>query len=191
VRILVACEREGRVREAFRARGHDAISCDLYPSTLPGPHYQGDVRDILRDGFDMLIGFPPCTDLAASGARWWKGKGQERADAALGFVMRLAGAPIPRIAIENPVGRISTLWRKPDQIIQPWMFGETYTKATCLWLLNLPPLFATCCRGERYPTIHRMSEGPERARLRSATPLGLAQAMADQWGNLEGGTNAR
>lgn len=136
MRVLVACEYSGTVRDAFRARGHDAMSCDLLPTDVPGPHYQGDVRDVLGDGWDLMIAHPPCTHLAASGARWFHLKQQEQAEA-LEFVRLLMNAPIPRIAVENPVSVISSRIRKPDQIIQPWMFGHGETKATCLWLKGL------------------------------------------------------
>lgn len=142
MKILVACEYSGIVRDAFIARGHTAVSCDLLPTERPGPHYQGDVRDILADGFDMVIAHPPCTHLAVSGARWFKDKQREQAEA-LDFVRLLMAAPIDRICIENPVSIISSRIRKPDQIIQPWMFGHGETKATCLWLKGLPKLEPT------------------------------------------------
>lgn len=144
LRVLVACEFSGVVRDAFRGRGHDAMSCDLLPTERPGPHYKGDVRDILGDGWDMMIAHPPCTHLAVSGARWFP---QKRADGrqsqAVAFFMLLANAPIPRIAIENPVCIMSNAWRRPDQIINPNDFGHNDTKTTCLWLKNVPPLFPT------------------------------------------------
>ena len=141
MRVLIACEYSGAVRDAFRARGHDALSCDLLPSEAPGPHYQGDVRDILGDGWDLMIAHPPCTHLAVSGARWFKDKAQEQAEA-LDFVRLLLGAPIARIALENPVSVISSRIRKPDQVIQPWQFGHEATKTTCLWLKGIEFLFA-------------------------------------------------
>ena len=141
-KVLVACEYSGRVRDAFIRNGCDAISCDLLPTDQPGPHYQGDVFDIINDGWDLMVAHPPCTHLAVSGARWFHKKRQEQEEA-LDFVRRLMSAPIEQIAIENPVSVISSLIRKPDQIIHPWMFGHGETKATCLWLKNLPPLQPT------------------------------------------------
>lgn len=187
MKILLACEYSGRVRDAFRARGHDAMSCDLLPS--PGPHYAGDVRDVLSGDWDLMIAFPPCTHLAVSGARWWKDKTSEQADA-LAFVRLLLDAPIPKIALENPVGKISTAIRKPDQIIQPWQFGHPESKATCLWLKNLPPLQPTCvldkpARGywdNQTPSgQNRLPPSPDRWKLRSLTYQGIADAMAKQW----------
>lgn len=142
MRVLVACEFSGIVRDAFIAKGHDAMSCDLLPTEKPGPHYQGDVLNIIHDGWDMMIAHPPCTHLAVSGARWFKNKQREQSEA-LKFVQILMNAGIPRIAIENPISIISSRIRKPDQIIQPWMFGHGETKATCLWLKNLPKLEPT------------------------------------------------
>jgi site-specific DNA-cytosine methylase len=142
VRILVACEFSGIVREAFRLRGHDAWSCDLLPTGIPGHHYQGDVLDIMYVGWDMMIAHPPCTHFAVSGARWFKDKVTEQAEA-LRFVRLLLDAPIGKIALENPISIISSRIRKPDQIIQPWQFGHPETKATCLWLKNLPLLVPT------------------------------------------------
>jgi hypothetical protein len=181
VRVLVACEFSGVVRDAFRALGHTAWSCDLLPSEMPGPHYQGDVLDILDLGWDLLIGHPPCTHLAVSGSRHFWRKQKEQAEA-LDFVRALMDAPVPRIAIENPVSVISTRIRKPDQIVQPWMFGHGETKATCLWLKNMPPLVPTKVVSGREPRVHRMAPGPNRWRERSRTYFGLAQAMAAQWG---------
>lgn len=181
MKILVACEFSGIVRDAFIARGHDAISCDLLPTERPGLHIQGDVLEILNDGWDMMIAFPPCTHLAVSGARWFKEKREEQ-NKAVWFFASLALAPIPRICIENPVGIISSEWRKPDQIIQPWQFGHGETKATCLWLKNLPHLEPTNIVEGREPRIHRMSPGPNRSKERSRTYQGIADAMAEQWG---------
>jgi len=181
MRVLVACEYSGTVRDAFRARGHDAMSCDLLPTERPGPHYQGDVFDIIWDGWDLMIAHPPCTHLAVSGARWWQGKLVEQAEA-LAFVRALMAAPIPRIAIENPVSKISTAIRKPDQIVQPWQFGHGETKATCLWLKGLPKLVPTQVVGGREARIHKMSPGPDRWKERSRTYQGIADAMASQWG---------
>ncbi len=182
MRVLVACEYSGRVRDAFTARGHDAISCDLLPTDTPGPHHQGDVRDILGDGYDLMVAHPPCTHLAVSGARWFTNKRQEQAEA-LEFVRLLLDAPIDRIALENPVSIISSRIRRPDQIVQPWQYGHGETKATCLWLKNLPPLQPTDIVEGREPVIHRMPPGPDRWKLRSLTYQGIADAMADQWGN--------
>lgn len=183
MRVLIACEYSGRVRDAFIARGHNAVSCDLLPTEVPGPHYQGDVFDILDDSWDLVIGHPPCTHLAVSGARWFP---QKRADgrqqAAIDFFMALANASIPRIALENPVSIMSTQWRKPDQIIQPWQFGHGETKATCLWLKGLPLLTPTNIVDGRQPRIHHMAPGPDRWRERSRTYQGIADAMAAQWG---------
>ena len=181
MRILIACEYSGTVRDAFRARGHDAMSCDLLPTERPGPHYQGSVFDILGDGWDMMIAHPPCTHLAVSGARWWKDKRAEQAEA-LDFVRALMAAPIPRIAIENPVSIISTAIRKPDQIIQPWQFGHGETKATCLWLTGLPKLVPTDVVAGREARIHKMPPSPDRWKERSRTYQGIADAMASQWG---------
>jgi site-specific DNA-cytosine methylase len=183
MRVLIACEFSGTVRDAFLKRGHDAISCDLLPSDSPGPHYQGDVRDILHEGFDMMIAHPPCTHLAVSGARWFKNKTNEQADA-LCFVRELMHAPIDKICIENPVSIISSKIRKPDQIIQPWQFGHGETKATCLWLKNLPKLKPTNIVAGREAKIHRMPPGADRWKLRSLTYKGIAEAMANQWDKL-------
>lgn len=180
MKILVACEFSGIVRDAFLAKGHDAVSCDLLPSERPGPHVQGDVKSLLRDGWDMLIAHPPCTHLAVSGARWFKEKRIEQ-DEALEFVRLLLAAPIPRIALENPIGVISSRIRKPDQIVQPWQFGHGETKATCLWLKGLPLLVPTHIVEGRQPRVHRMSPSPDRWRERSRTYAGIAAAMATQW----------
>lgn len=191
MRVLIACEYSGTVRDAFIARGHDAISCDLLPSETPGPHYQGDVRDILGDGWDMLIAHPPCTHLAVSGARWFKDKAQEQTEA-LDFVRLLLAAPIPRIALENPVSIISSRIRKPDQIIQPWQFGHEASKTTCLWLKRLPPLTPTNVvgkgarhvtkSGKSLPKWYNLPPSADRWKIRSATFQGIADAMANQWG---------
>lgn len=181
-RILVACEYSGLVRDAFIARGHDAVSCDLLPSERSGPHIIGDARDLLADGWDMLIAFPPCTHLASSGARWFPAKRADgRQQAGIDLFVAFASAPIDRIAIENPVGIMSSVWRKPDQIVQPWQFGHGETKATCLWLKNLDFLRPTCVVSGRAARIHRMAPGPNRARERSRTYPGIADAMASQW----------
>jgi site-specific DNA-cytosine methylase len=181
MKVLIACEYSGTVRDAFIAQGHDAISCDLLPTDAPGPHYQGDVRDILNDGFDLMIAHPPCTHLAVSGARWFKDKQKEQAEA-LDFVRLLLNASIDKIALENPISIISSRIRKPNQIIQPWQFGHGETKATCLWLKNLPCLVPTNIVEGREAKVHRMSPSPDRWKLRSATYKGIAQAMAKQWG---------
>jgi hypothetical protein len=184
LRVLVACEYSGRVRDAFLALGHDAVSCDLLLTDAPGPHYHGDVVDILGMGWDLMIAHPPCTHLAVSGSRWFSEKAKEQAEA-LDFVRLLMDAPIPRIAIENPVSVISSKIRKPDQIIQPWQFGHGETKATCLWLKGLPLLEPTSVVDGRAPVVHMMSPGPDRWKLRSLTYQGIANAMASQWGAVE------
>jgi len=182
MRVLVACEYSGIVRDAFRARGHDAWSCDLLPTERPGPHYQEDVREVIADmQWDLMIAHPPCTHLAVSGARWWKDKLFEQGEA-LDFVRFLMAAPIPRIAIENPISKISTAIRKPDQIIQPWQFGHGETKATCLWLKGLPKLVPTDIVDGREARIHMMSPSKDRWKERSRTYQGIADAMAAQWG---------
>lgn len=184
MRILVACEFSGVVREAFRRRGHDAWSCDLLPSEDgSGFHAQCDVRSILYNrNWDLMIAHPPCTHLAVSGARWFKEKQVEQAEA-LEFVRDLLAAPIPRIALENPISIISSRIRKPDQIIQPWQFGHGEVKATCLWLKNLPKLTPTNIVEGREPRVHFMPPGPDRWKERSRTLAGIADAMADQWGS--------
>lgn len=179
-KVLVACEYSGRVRDAFIKHGCDAMSCDLLPTDQEGPHYQGDVLDIINDGWDLMIAHPPCTHLAVSGARWWYKKQKEQAEA-LDFVRMLLDAPINHIALENPVSIISSKIRKPDQIIQPWMFGHGETKATCLWLKNLPKLEPTDIVDGRENKIHKMPPSPDRWKLRSLTYQGIANAMASQW----------
>lgn len=191
MRVLVACEYSGTVRDAFLRAGHDAMSCDLLPSeSSAGPHYQGDVFDVIGDGWDLMIAHPPCTYLASSGLHWNKRR-PERAtltEGALEFVRRLMDAPVPRIAIENPIGCISTRLRRPEQIIQPWMFGEDASKATCLWLKGLSPLLPTnVIRKDRYANQtasgqNKLAPSPDRWKERSRTYHGIAQAMADQWG---------
>ena len=184
-RILVACEYSGVVRDAFLARGHDAMSCDLLPTDVPGPHYQGDVRDVLGDGWDLMIAHPPCDHLAVSGARWFAEKRADgRQQAAIEFFLMLARADIPRIALENPVSIMSSHFRKPDQIIQPWQFGHGETKATSLWLKNLPALTPTDVVDGREARVHKMPPGPNRWKERSRTFTGIANAMANQWGCL-------
>lgn len=181
MRILIACEFSGTVRDAFAARGHDAWSCDLLPTEKPGKHFTQDVREVLGLDWDLMIAHPPCTHLAVSGARWFKDKFDEQ-QAALAFVRELLAAPIPRIALENPISIISSRIRKPDQIIQPWQFGHGETKATCLWLKNLPPLVPAQIVDGRANRVHRMPPGPDRWKERSRTFPGIAQAMAAQWG---------
>lgn len=183
MRILVGCEFSGIVRNAFRERGHDAWSCDwLSPEDDSLYHLRTDVRDVLDDGWDLAISHPPCTHLASSGARWFKGK-EKQQQQALDFVAELMTAPIPSIALENPIGVISTYIRKPDQIIQPWMFGHGEVKATCLWLKNLPKLLPTRKVKGRKARVHLEPPSPERWKNRSRTYVGIAQAMASQWGN--------
>lgn len=182
MRILIACEYSGRVRDAFIAKGHDAMSCDLLPTDAPGPHYQGDVFDIIREGWDMMIAHPPCTHLAVSGAKHFAAKQASGVQQdALAFVRRLLDAPIKRIALENPISIISSHIRKPDQIIQPWQFGHGETKATCLWLKGLPKLTPTNIVAGREAKVHRMPPSADRWKLRSTTYQGIADAMADQW----------
>jgi hypothetical protein len=181
MRVLIGCEYSGVVRDAFRDRGHDAMSCDLLPTEKPGPHYQGDLRDVLSDGWDLAIFHPPCTHLAVSGARHFHRKQKEQLES-LDFVRLLLRAPIPMIALENPVSVISSAIRPPDQVIQPWQFGHGETKATCLWLKNLPPLTPTNIVDGRDARVHRMPPGPDRWKERSRTLEGVAAAMADQWG---------
>jgi site-specific DNA-cytosine methylase len=183
-RVLIACEFSGVVRRAFRALGHDAWSCDLLPAEDGGPgHYTGDVLTLIDrvPQFDMMIAHPPCTHLAVSGARWFKEKRQEQEDA-LDFVKSLMWRSIPHVAIENPISIISSRIRKPDQIVQPWQFGHGETKATCLWLKNLPKLTPTNIVEGREARVHRMPPGPDRWKERSRTFEGIAQAMAEQWG---------
>lgn len=184
MRVLVACEFSGTVRRAFRALGHDAWSCDLLPAEDGDPHHiQGDVMRFLpHSAFDLMICHPPCTHLAVSGARWFKDKQKKQAEA-LQFVGWLLGAPVPFIALENPVSIISSAIRKPDQIIQPWQYGHPETKATCLWLKNLPKLQPTNIVEGREARIHKMPPGPDRWKERSRTYQGIAEAMAQQWGS--------
>lgn len=182
MRVLVACESSGTVRRAFRERGHDAWSCDLLPADDGSEfHIQGDARKALRDGWDLLIAHPPCTHLSVSGSRWFKEKEDVQQDA-LDFFCRFLCAPIPQIAVENPVSVVSSWIRKPDQILQPWQFGHGETKATCLWLKNLLPLVPTSIVEGREARVHRMPPSPERWKERSKTFDGIARAMAAQWG---------
>lgn len=185
MRVLVACEYSGRVREAFRELGHDAWSCDLIESEdNSGHHIIGDVRPLLTDGWDLMIAHPPCTYLAVSGLHWNKKYPERNAltEEALEFVKLLMDAPVPSIAVENPISCISTRIRKPDQIIQPWQFGHGETKATCLWLKNLPKLQPTNIVEGREPRVHKMAPSKDRWKERSRTYIGIAEAMAEQWG---------
>jgi site-specific DNA-cytosine methylase len=193
MRVLVACEFSGVVRRAFRARGHDAWSCDLLPAEDRSKHHlQENILHVLERSawfYDLMIAHPPCTHLAVSGARWFKDKRDEQ-EAALDFVRALMAAPIPMIAIENPVSVISSRIRKPDQIIQPWQFGHGETKATCLWLKGLPLLTPTNIVEGRANRVHRMAPSPDRWKERSRTFQGIADAMADQWGSLSASQEA-
>jgi len=185
MRVLVACEYSGVVRDAFIRNGHDAVSCDLLPTEAQGPHYTGDVFDIISMGWDLMIAHPPCTHLSVSGARHFAAKQASGVQQqALEFVLRLMEVDIPMIAIENPISIISSRIRKPDQIIQPWMFGHGETKATCLWLKNLPKLIPTDIVEGRDNRIHRMPPSKDRAKLRSRTYYGIGDAMATQWHTL-------
>lgn len=181
MRVLIACEFSGVVRDAFRDLGHDAMSCDLLPTEVDGPHYQGDVRDLLTPGrWDLMVAHPPCTHLAVSGARWFKNKVKEQAEA-LDFVRLLLTAPVPHIALENPVSVISSRVRKPDQIIQPWQHGHGEKKATCFWLVNLPTLRPSNVVDGREGRIWKMPPSSNRWKERSRTFPGVARAMAAQW----------
>ena len=193
MKVLIACEFSGTVRDAFIKKGHDVISCDLLPTDKPGPHYQGDVFDIIDDGFDLMIGHPPCTYLTVSANKWFKDQparvsgtlvGVERRAAredAIEFFMKLYNCNIPKIAIENPIGTMSSRFRKPDQVLQPWMFGHGETKATCLWLKDLPKLKPTDIVDGREQRIHLLPKTSDRWKLRSVTYHGIASAMATQW----------
>jgi len=193
MRVLVACEFSGIVRDAFRKRGHDAWSCDLLDTERPGPHIKDDVLRHLGDGWDMMIAHPPCTHLAVSGARWFKDKKDDQAFA-VAFFLYLANANIKRICIENPVGIMSTRYRKPDQIVQPYWFGDSARKTTCLWLRGLPPLsktnmvdegaIHTTKSGRRLPAWYNLPPSANRGRIRSRTFQGMADAMAEQWGGI-------
>ena len=185
MKVLVGCECSGVVRDAFLACGHDAISCDLSPTDVPGPHYTGDVMDLLDYPWDLCILHPPCTHLSVSGARHFKAKWADgRQQTAVAFFMRLVRGTshVPRVAIENPVCIMSSLWRRPDQIVQPWEYGHGETKATCLWLKGLPLLQPTNIVNGREARIHRLPPSPERAKIRSQTYPGIAEAFATQWG---------
>ena len=182
MKIIIACEYSGYVRDAFKERGHDAWSCDILPSEKPGKHIQGDVILLLEDEWDMLIGFPPCTHLASSGARWFSEKANQQREA-IEFFRKLHDSDINKIALENPVGIISSKIRAPDQTIQPWMFGHGETKRTCLWLKNLPKLKPVKFVPGREQRIWKMTPGPNRQKERSRTYTGIAEAMAAQWGS--------
>jgi hypothetical protein len=207
MKVLVACEFSGIVREAFKAKGHDAWSCDLLPTEIPGQHVQGDVLSILNDGWDLMIAHPPCTDLAVSGARWFKEKEADgRQQRSVSFFMQIMNAPIPAKAVENPIGIMSRLYRKPDQVIQPFQYGHEVQKATCLWLIGLPLLTPTNVvdrgliyvdpRGNKHGGAHTLRakraysplmllpRNEERWKIRSRTFTGIANAMAMQWGRL-------
>nr|WP_313227317.1 hypothetical protein [Stenotrophomonas pavanii] len=185
MRVLIACEYSGAVRDQFLGGGHEAMSCDLLPTDVPGPHYQGDVRDVLDYPWDLMIAHPPCTHLSVSGARHFEAKRLDgRQQSAVSFFMMLAKVDIPMIAIENPVCIMSSVWRRPDQVIQPWQFGHGETKATALWLKGLPRLAPTNIVQGREARIHRMAPGPDRWKERSKTYPGIAAAMADQWGSI-------
>lgn len=198
MRVLVACEYSGAVRDAFIAAGHDAMSCDLLPTDAPGPHHEGDVRDIINDEWDLMIAHPPCTYLSVSGMHWTtRGLRDSRlTEDALDFVKLLLNAPIPRIALENPVSIISSKIRKPDQIIQPWQFGHDASKKTCLWLKGLPTLTPTQIIEPRMVNgrkrwgnqtdsgQNKLAPSADRWKIRSATYQGIAAAMAAQWGIL-------
>ena len=186
LKILVACEYSGVVRDAFIRNGHDAMSCDFLPTETDGPHYQGDVRDLLFYPWDLMIAHPPCTHLSVSGAKHFELKRKSGLQqSAVSFFMQLASCPVPRIAIENPVCIMSSLFRKPDQIIQPWQFGHGETKATCLWLKNLPKLQPTKIVDGREQRIFKMPPSPDRWKIRSRTFDGIALAMADQWAAID------
>jgi len=179
MKILVACEFSGIVRNAFTTLGHEVLSCDLLPAY--GNHHQGNVLEILNNGWDLMIAHPPCTHLAVSGARWFKDKITEQTEA-IRFFMELINAPIAKIAVENPISIMSTKYRKPDQIIQPWQFGHGEMKATCLWLKNLPKLVPTNIVDGRETRIWKLPPSKDRWKLRSITYQGIADAMAEQWG---------
>jgi hypothetical protein len=185
MKVLIGCEYSGTVRDAFLRAGHDAMSCDLLPTDAPGPHYQGDVFDVIDYPWDLAIFHPPCTHTSVSGSRHFAGKRMDgRQQAAVSFFMALVrrSAHIPSTAFEQPVSVLSSLYRKPDQVIQPWQFGHGETKATCLWLKGLPLLRTTEIVEGREARIHRMPPSADRWKLRSATYAGVAAAMADQWG---------
>jgi hypothetical protein len=183
--VLVACEFSGRVRDAFIASGHNAISLDVLPSERPGPHLQCDMWDYMHSAditqYDLLIAHPPCTYLAVSGARWFTTRKKEQ-ESAVAFVRTLLHLPIPHIALENPISIIATAVRKPDQIVQPWWFGVRECKATCWWLKNLPLLKPTSVTPFRFTSVHHAVPGKDRWKVRSRTPFKIAAVLAAQWG---------
>lgn len=181
MKVIIACEFSGVVRDAFRLRGHDAISVDLLPTEQPGPHLQCDIRTVDLRGYDLLIAHPPCTHLASSGARWFAQKRGEQEEA-LEFVRWFMRAPVERIAIENPVGVVGSRIRPPDQIIHPWQFGHNEEKTTCFWLKNLPALHPTRIVAGREQRVWRLPPSEDRWKERSKTYQGIADAMAGQWG---------
>jgi hypothetical protein len=186
MRILIACEESQAVCLAFRERGHDAFSCDIQECSGGHPewHIKDDVLDVINRGWDMMIAFPPCTDLAVSGARWFKEKQADgRQQRSIDLFMAFTNLSVPKVAIENPIGIMSRVYRKPDQIIQPWQYGHGETKATCLWLKNLPLLLPTDIVEGREQRIWKLPPSEDRAKLRSKTFTGIAKAMAEQWGN--------
>jgi hypothetical protein len=184
MRVLVACEFSGVVRDAFRKRGHEAWSCDLLPTEIPGPHMRCDVRGVLWSQlWDLMIAHPPCTFLARAGARWWKGKEREQEEALI-FFRELLAAPIPHICVENPPGKVGTAIRPADQYIQPWQHGHGEVKMTGLWLVGLPLLVPSRIVKGREPRVHRCAPSPDRWKERSRTLPGIATAMAAQWGRL-------
>jgi hypothetical protein len=194
VKVLVACEFSGKVRDAFIANGHEAISCDLLPSESPGPHIQGDVLDIIEEGWDLMIAHPPCTYLCNSGVSWlYKREGRwEEMEKGAKFFKHLLQAPIPMIAIENPIMHkhaVKIIGRRQDQVIQPWQFGHGETKATCLWLKNLPTLLPAKIVSGREQRLHKLPPSKDRWKLRSETYQGIADAMALQWGSWWVGKN--
>lgn len=184
MKVLVACEFSGIVRDVFLSHGHDAVSCDFLTSEKSGPHYKGDVRDIWSLDWDMIIAHPPCTFLTVSGNRWFTANPdrQREREAAIWFVKALMSLPAPKIALENPIGVLSTRFRKPDQIIQPWMFGHGEVKATCLWLKGLPLLEPSLIVDGREARVHRCPPSSDRWKQRSRTLQGVADAMGAQWG---------
>ncbi len=196
MKVLVACEYSGTVRDAFILAGHDAMSCDLLPTDKSGPHFQGDVFDIIGDGWDLMIAHPPCTYLTVSANKWLKdqpprksgtlvgGARRQAREESIDFVMALQNCGIPKIAIENPIGCLSTRWRKPDQVLQPWMFGHGETKTTCLWLTGLPVLTPTNIVDGREQRLYCLPKTADRWKLRSKTYQGIADAMAQQWGRI-------
>lgn len=182
MKVLIACEFSGIVRGAFTKMGHYAVSCDFLPTEIPGNHYQGDVRGIIDNNWDLMIAHPPCTHLACSGARWFKEKQEDgRQQKAIDFFMMLINTDIPRICVENPISIMSTIYRKPNQIIQPWQFGHGETKKTCLWLKNLPKLKPTNIVSGREQRIWKMPKSKDRWKERSKTYLGIAKGMSEQW----------